>query len=54
MEDTITLEEEDANNQDFNIPKDHGHLARNSLMKNHNAGYEGLSHLCLFPNSAII
>ena len=33
VEDAVTLEEEDANSQVFNIPKDHGHLAQNSLMK---------------------
>ena len=33
MEDAVTSEEEDADSQNFNIPMDHGHLARNYLMK---------------------
>ena len=33
MEDTVTLEAEVADSHDFNIPKDHGHVARNCLIK---------------------
>ena len=32
-EDAMTSDEEDIESQDFDIPTDHGHLARNCLMK---------------------
>ena len=40
-----TSEEDDIDSQDSNTPIDHGHLARNLLNKDHNAGRESLSHL---------
>ena len=33
MEDTVISEEEDADSKNFSISIDHGHLARNYLMK---------------------
>ena len=35
MEDAGTSEEEDTDSQDSNVPIDHGHVARNYLIKNH-------------------